>query len=138
MRGCRVMGYRRYRRRTGASRLARGRRAYIRPYMRLEERVTSVDVVEFPKLERALRKGSIGMLLGGMGDLKLIHVGKVFEERYGRRVKRTTTVLDIVFDRDTLEVRHLGLKGVRGWNPDNPEMVNLPREYDLARNTKKR
>ena len=103
-----------------------------------EERVASVDETSFPKLERALRKGSVSMLLGGQGDLKLIHVGKVYEERYGRTVKRTTIVLDIVYDRITLEIKHLGIKGVRGWNPEEPDRVDLPREYDIVEKTKKR
>ncbi|MCE4603340.1 MAG: hypothetical protein F7B20_00020 [Aeropyrum sp.] len=108
-------------------------------YAGLEERLASVDEIAFPKLERALRKGSVSMLLGGQGDLKLIHVGKIYYEgRYGRTVKRTTIVLDIVFDKTTLEIKHLGLKGVRGWNPEEPDRVDLPREYDLVENTKKR
>ena len=111
-------------------------RRYARPWANIV--VGSVDEVFFPKLERALRKGIIRMLLGVRGDLKLIHVGKAYERRYGRLVKRTTAVLDIVFDRETLEIRHLGLKGVRGWNPSNPEAVELPREYDLLRSFKRR
>ncbi|MEB3780250.1 MAG: hypothetical protein GSR85_08490 [Desulfurococcales archaeon] len=144
------MGYRRYRRSTGASRLARGGRAYLRPYMRLEEGITSVDAVEFPNLDKALKrmarlrgkyKGSRGALerlsreymkfmQGTFGDLKLIAKPKVGG--------RTVGVHHIIVDRQG-RIVHYGIKGLRDWSGAEGSDINFytrdgyVAEYDIVR-----
>lgn len=91
--------------------------------------VTSVDEIIIPNLERALRRKRRGdpnyftSVTGSLGDLKFVHVA--------RKRGRTQIVLDYVFD-DNLNIVHLGLKGLRGWDPRAPERVDLPVEFDFA------
>jgi len=42
------------------------------------------------------------------------------------------SVLDYIFDKRTGRIVHLGLKGVRGWDPLEPCKVELPAEYDFV------
>ena len=91
-------------------------------------RVSSVDEIEFPNLERALRRKRKGRsawwssIAGYKGDVRLIHVARI--------KGRTSIVLDYVFNRFTGEIEHLGIKGVRGWDPSSPGKVELPGKYD--------
>ncbi|MCE4613570.1 MAG: hypothetical protein F7C07_07050 [Desulfurococcales archaeon] len=140
----------RYRRRTGARR-HKARRAYIRPYMRLEERITSVNAVEFPNLDKALKRmarlrskyrgGSRGALeglsreymkfmRGTFGDLKLIAKPKVGG--------RTVGVHHIIIDRQG-RIVHYGIKGLRNWSGVEGSDINFytrdgyVAEYDIIR-----
>ncbi|MEB3780555.1 MAG: hypothetical protein GSR85_10075 [Desulfurococcales archaeon] len=108
---------RRYTKKTGARRQPRERRAYIRPYMRLEERVVSVDEVSVAKLNKAMRRGSVKPLLEGLGDLSLILRTHYKDE--------TLMVFHLVVDRELQEIKHYGVGGLKGWNPSAPGMIEF-------------
>ncbi len=108
------MGYRRYRKRTEAGRPPRGRRVYTGPYMLLEERVSSVDYNMVRYLDEDVRK--VKKLVGRKGDLSMI-IKSVY-----RGV--TVSVHHVIVDRSE-SVKHIGLKGVLGWYPERPGMLEF-------------
>ena len=118
------MSYRRYVRRTGARKPSMKRRIYIRPWMRLEERITSVDYNMVRYLDDGVRV--VKKLVGYRGDLSMII--KSIDKGV------TVSVHHIVVDRSGL-VKHIGLKGVLGWDPGRPGLLEFrdkrgrPREW---------
>jgi hypothetical protein len=107
---------RRYKRRAAGGR--GGYRRYLRRWALV--RVDFVDDIVSPNLERALRRGSVRKVLGRYGDISLI----IKTIKQGR----TEVVMHIVVNRQAV-VRHMGIKGVRGWDPLNPSKVSLPKEW---------
>ena len=95
-------------------------------------RVTSVDEIEFPNLDKAFRKGRVKYVIGPGGDLSLVFKARVRGE--------TVSVLHVVFERFTGRTLHLGLKGLKGWDPLDPRKINLPMEFkfELTRKRRKR
>ena len=114
----------RYKRRTGARRPPRGR-IYLRPYMGLEERITSVDAVRLSRRQEKMLGRDIRAFLGRHGDVSLILRPSVLDPD-----PVTVSVLHIAID-SSGGVRHYGLKGLRGWDLKNLDKVELPAEFDL-------
>lgn len=117
------MSYRRYVRRT-SRRPPRGRRVYIRLWMRLE-RITSVDVVRLSRRQEKMLGRDIRAFLGRYGDVSLILRSSVLDPD-----PVTVSVLHIAIDPGG-GIRHYGLKGLRGWDLKNLDKVELPAEFDL-------
>ncbi len=98
--------------------------------MGLEERITSVDEVSVAKLNKAMKKGSVKPLLGGLGDLSLILRTHYKDD--------TLMVLHLVVDREMGKVKHYGVGGFKGWNPSAPGMIEFRiggelYEFDMLR-----
>lgn len=102
-----------------------GARRYCRPWAC--PIVTSVDYVVSPNLERALARGRVRKALGRYGDVSLI-LKAVWRGE-------TQTVLHVVISRAGM-VTHIGVKGIRGWDPLNPSRVELPREWVILKRRK--
>ena len=122
------------RRRSGSRRSSRRRRRRGSRGGRRKVRVEIdyVDEVVFPNLEKAERLG-FHKIRGKLGGISLIAK---------TRVKGSTeAVFHYVFDYEKEKgavIGHLGLKGLRGWDPGNPERVELPREYSFIRSRRKK
>ncbi|MCE4604422.1 MAG: hypothetical protein F7B20_05610 [Aeropyrum sp.] len=127
----------------------RGTRPRLRRYVRdplpgIEVSIEYVDEVLFPKIDRRLKRGERlwpSIVLGKYGDPKIIHVPVKYAKVHGRLVKRTQSVIDIAFRCDkygNCRLSTLEIKGIRGWDPLNPERVELPRGYDFLRRKKYR
>ena len=124
-------------------RRSRRPRRYARdPLLDLDLDIEYVDEVLFPKIDRRLKRGErlrSSAILGKYGDPKLIHVPVKYVKEHGRLVKKTQSVMDIAFRCDengNCRFSTLEIKGVRGWDPQNPERVNLPKGYDFLKQRK--
>lgn len=100
-------------------------RRYIRPYMRLEERVTSVDVVLLPRRQEKMIGKNIRAFLGRHGNVSLILRPSILKPG-----PATVSVLHIVVD-PSGRLKHYGLKGLRGWSLNDLDKIELPVEFDL-------
>ena len=104
---------------------------YVRdPLPDLRISLEYVDEVEFPNLEKALRRREFRFIRGLFGDVSII--------AKPRRGGRTISVHHIVIDRKG-GIAHYGVKGLRGWHGQNSNDIlfytrnGLNVEYDAVK-----